>query len=271
MGQGRAAKTDLAGALRNKKFEQTVNTIGVSQLFVEVDNKVCLTAGDGDDDQWNELDEGESTIMSQEQGRAAEIINLSEEERHLKRQDSSFITDLYTGDENQQDDDDPVAESTSTVPESTRVSSSNIELRGDDNPPESHQSEENLPDSNQIKSTVKTLQKNDSSSRTQDSESKKSSKEEPTTPQTLPKLKAKKKEKVMKHIMELSVSNPGTQQPLRLSFWDYGGQDKFIGLHHLYLSRYCVFLLVFNMKWLLPGASRKDECLEYLTGWLNSF
>jgi hypothetical protein len=68
--------------------------------------------------------------MSQEHAvalRAAEI-KLSEEQRLLNRQDSLFITDLLTDEDNQRDDDDPVAELTTTALESTRVTSSNIEL-----------------------------------------------------------------------------------------------------------------------------------------------
>jgi hypothetical protein len=70
--------------------------------------------------------------------------------------------------------------------------------------------------------------------------------------------------------MELPDMRAGRKEPLRISLWDYGGQDKFIGMHHLYVSRYCVYLLVFNMKWLLPDACENGECLEYLTAWLNS-
>ena len=135
--------------------------------------------------------------MSQEHAvtlRAAEI-KLSEEQRLLNRQDSLFITDLLTDEDNQRYDDDPVAEFTTTALESTRVTSSNIELlTSDDNPPGSYQGEEDLPDSDQIDSTVKTLQKNDSTSTTRGSEWKKIAEdsEEPTTPQTLPKLKARR-------------------------------------------------------------------------------
>ena len=34
---------------------------------------------------------------------------------------------------------------------------------------------------------------------------------------------------------------------LTLSLWDYGGQDVFLSLHHLFLSRYGVYVVVFDM------------------------
>ena len=53
-------------------------------------------------------------------------------------------------------------------------------------------------------------------------------------------------------------------EPLRLSMWDYGGQDNFYVLHHLYMSRFCVYLVMFNMQWLLGSVWERNECLEFL-------
>ena len=35
---------------------------------------------------------------------------------------------------------------------------------------------------------------------------------------------------------------------LRLSLWDFGGQSVFYALHHLYLTRFAAFAVLFNMK-----------------------
>jgi GTPase SAR1 family protein len=79
------------------------------------------------------------------------------------------------------------------------------------------------------------------------------------------------KEAVAKKMdMELVRSKVGKAEALRLSLWDFGGQDKFYVLHHLYLNRYCVYVVMFNMEWLLPGAPEYDECLAYLYFWLCS-
>ena len=79
------------------------------------------------------------------------------------------------------------------------------------------------------------------------------------------------KETVAKKMdMELVRSKVGKAEALRLSLWDFGGQNKFYVLHHLYLNRYGVYVVMFNMEWLLPGAPEYDGCLEYLDFWLSS-
>ncbi len=62
------------------------------------------------------------------------------------------------------------------------------------------------------------------------------------------------------------------QEPLRVSLLDFGGQEVFYSLHHLYLTRYGVYLVAFNMEWLEPAASdaTKQQCLKFLSFWLNS-
>lgn len=48
---------------------------------------------------------------------------------------------------------------------------------------------------------------------------------------------------------------------IRMSVWDYGGQTVFYSLHHLFLTQYGVFLVVFKLSEVLP---------EYLEFWLKS-
>ena len=54
---------------------------------------------------------------------------------------------------------------------------------------------------------------------------------------------------------------------IRISIWDYGGQSVFYTLHHLFLTRFGVYLVVFNLTELLE---RPDESSNYLLFWLNS-
>ena len=70
----------------------------------------------------------------------------------------------------------------------------------------------------------------------------------------------------------LSIAQGGAEQALRLSLWDFAGQDVFYSLHHLYLTRYGVYLVMFNMEWLCSSAGDvvKAECLAFLRFWLNS-
>jgi hypothetical protein len=53
----------------------------------------------------------------------------------------------------------------------------------------------------------------------------------------------------------------GKEEPLRLTLMDYGGQKVFLSLHRMFLKRRSVFVLVFNMMWLL-ASGLKDKCDE---------
>lgn len=58
---------------------------------------------------------------------------------------------------------------------------------------------------------------------------------------------------------------------LTLSIFDYGGQSVFNVIHHLFLTRYGVYVLVFNMEWLVSTNSADHKrCLSYLRFWMNS-
>ena len=67
----------------------------------------------------------------------------------------------------------------------------------------------------------------------------------------------------------------GGKEKMRMSVWDFGGQDTFYGLHHLYMGRSCVYVIMFNMEWCLPGHSC-NKCqggskhLDFLAFWLDS-
>jgi len=57
---------------------------------------------------------------------------------------------------------------------------------------------------------------------------------------------------------------------LRLSLWDYGGQKVFYALHHLYLTRFAAYVVIFNMEWLAAEGPARDEALGFLRFWLGS-
>jgi GTPase SAR1 family protein len=81
---------------------------------------------------------------------------------------------------------------------------------------------------------------------------------------------------------QLVLQRSTEAEPFRIKLMDFGGQKAFYSLHHLYLSRHGVYLLVFNMEWLvgprasvqkahgLDGSSTCDSSLSFLSFWLNS-
>lgn len=54
---------------------------------------------------------------------------------------------------------------------------------------------------------------------------------------------------------------------VRMSIWDYGGQDVFYTLHHLFLTKYGVYLIVFDQLKIL---SQEEGPTKFLKFWLNS-
>ena len=60
----------------------------------------------------------------------------------------------------------------------------------------------------------------------------------------------------------------GQEEPLRLTLMDYGGQKVFLSLHRMFLKRRSVFVLVFNMMWLLDSGDKdkREETFEMLGG-----
>ena len=57
---------------------------------------------------------------------------------------------------------------------------------------------------------------------------------------------------------------------LQLVISDFGGQKVFASFQHLFIRKNGVFVVVFNMEWLLQDSTCKQRCLEYLRFWLNS-
>ena len=52
--------------------------------------------------------------------------------------------------------------------------------------------------------------------------------------------------------------------------WDYGGQEIFHCLHPLFLGRYGVYLIVFNMERMVGTEAQRAACLKDLRFWLSS-
>jgi len=56
---------------------------------------------------------------------------------------------------------------------------------------------------------------------------------------------------------------------LMLSLWDFGGQEVFYSMHHIFLTKSGVYVLVCDLRKLRNENSR-DEAVRYLSFWLNS-
>mmetsp|Transcript_4380 Transcript_4380/g.5815 ORF Transcript_4380/g.5815 Transcript_4380/m.5815 type:complete len:879 (-) Transcript_4380:1011-3647(-) len=56
-------------------------------------------------------------------------------------------------------------------------------------------------------------------------------------------------------------------QPICFSIWDLGGQTVFYSMHHLFLTRYGIYLLIFDMRELFEN---ETVAVHYLKFWINS-
>ena len=70
---------------------------------------------------------------------------------------------------------------------------------------------------------------------------------------------------VMKYLAEVKVSDAD----LILSLFDFGGQSVFNIIHHLFLTSYGVYLLVFNMMDILDD-NKREQSLSEMSFWINS-
>uniref|UniRef100_A0A7S3PIY2 non-specific serine/threonine protein kinase n=1 Tax=Aplanochytrium stocchinoi TaxID=215587 RepID=A0A7S3PIY2_9STRA len=59
-----------------------------------------------------------------------------------------------------------------------------------------------------------------------------------------------------------------TNESIDVTIWDYGGQKVFYTMHHLFLTEYGIYLLVFNLKDIV--GKKVKESLDYLDFWLSS-
>jgi GTPase SAR1 family protein len=65
-------------------------------------------------------------------------------------------------------------------------------------------------------------------------------------------------------------SESSETESLKLLLEDFGGQNIFYDLYSILFSEYGVYILVFNMKWLMEGCERRDDALSYLRYWLST-
>ena len=73
-------------------------------------------------------------------------------------------------------------------------------------------------------------------------------------------------------VLDFMDANAHSKSKVNFSIWDLGGQRVFYALHHVFLSRYGVYLTVFDMRKLSQSATAdtRDEALAFLRHWLHS-
>ena len=71
-------------------------------------------------------------------------------------------------------------------------------------------------------------------------------------------------------LMKTLANNVMTNSKVVLGIFDFGGQDVFMVIHHLFLTLFGFYIIVFNMEDLRGGAETQEKCKKYLFFWVNS-
>ena len=78
-------------------------------------------------------------------------------------------------------------------------------------------------------------------------------------------------EEIINNYGDVDIQNllQGAENTLKLGIWDYGGQEIFYAVHHLFLTRFGVYLVLFDMRKILKPETRSDS-INFIRFWLNS-
>lgn len=71
-------------------------------------------------------------------------------------------------------------------------------------------------------------------------------------------------------ILRAPKSKQSKDADVSFTIWDYGGQEVFYALHHIFLSDKGLYLVVFDMRDFLDSEAAKTSAVGFLKFWLNS-
>jgi len=77
-----------------------------------------------------------------------------------------------------------------------------------------------------------------------------------------------KEEKITREFNQSLLTHFG-RNDLILSLWDFGGQSVFYAMHHIFLTKTGIYIMVFDMRELL-NLSAQADALSYVAFWLKS-
>lgn len=76
---------------------------------------------------------------------------------------------------------------------------------------------------------------------------------------------------LIKYDEDMLLQSKANEKAITIAIWDFGGQEVFYTLHHLFLTEYSVYLLMFDMRKILTKNERvRANALKYISFWVNS-
>ena len=248
IGEGRAGKTALSNSIMGRGYEETMSTVGIREEICDVDLSYASIGGG----QWLEykppVKQLEHALASQLQ-----VANIpSSSGSHIVSVTSVVVDTHGSGAAEFKEENDEGSGPLDPLPiRSRNLLDPQIQISQD------------IPLA-VCTSSISPLQKQTAISA--DSDMGTSSSRVPSESESV-------YTNIMGTIDETLVKELGktvTPSNIVVSVSDYGGQDVFYALHHLFMTRNAVYIVVFNMEWLLEAGPVRDKALSYLRFWINS-
>jgi GTPase SAR1 family protein len=243
VGEGRAGKTALANSLIGKSFEETVSTLGINQLTCDVKvASVGSTAWDVCSNPTRELELALAKIVAESR--------QNQKQQQITSQPQTSATTTTTSALDLQrlrrqlpssldEDSKPVIALEVTAIETGNLDVASIESNnGEKTESANHITDADLSGNNcDRKASLTTLSVDESA------------------------------------LIKCLANNVQFNSKYILSIFDFGGQSIFDVIHPFFLTHYGIYVIAFNMEWLLPHMKDSKEykdCLQYISFWLNN-
>jgi GTPase SAR1 family protein len=261
VGEGRAGKTALANSIIGKDFDDTASTIGINLVTCDVK---YATVG-GDKASWSEYSKPDKEL----EAALVEMI-LNEKAGRIPSHQPDAIVKSGQAAKSMFDDVDPltVQVNTTIYQESDSASNQSSHIEEDTEIKSNFLTQAKLRTAN-----LEPVSSVDSRLTPATEKPAQSSVTESISNQlSIATTKAKNNKPVDDElVMKCLANNIKTDSKFVLSIFDFGGQSVFNVIHPFFLTRYGVYLIVFNMQWFLdPDERIRMECISYLTFWVNS-
>ncbi len=271
VGEGRAGKTAFSNSVIGREFEQTQSTIGITETTVCSVDRHQLTKGERGgfveiEENNSELASALASVIKQQRKKKTDDkvdqgnLSMNHLLTDLGKERTAAATHARFGEEEANGSDSRSEVLSGEITMKAHAPASTMPIKTEAHPREKH-----FVQPETVTTTGISSSKPSEAATSATTTATTISKEVVTT--TTPSLQVDEAE-VMKC---LSASTKlRSDDSLVLSVYDYGGQSVFDVIHHLFLTRYGMYALCFNMEWLLDGSPDTKRCLKYLLKWLNS-
>eukprot|EP01041_Mallomonas_annulata_P000218 gene218-395_t len=288
VGQGRAGKTAFANSLIGKDFERTASTVGINELTCDVKH----AAVGRDTAHWVTYNAPEKlyetalakSMYDTNNGKAkskSESVEIGGKDSNINGNNDVFVSNISDNQNIRPSNSGSFLNDTEGA-NNTNFSSSTV-IDDNSKPNFKQKSPIKSPRGSEIDDGVSTMDGSDATSRSQQS-----------VTQKAPKKRDIDGELVMKTLANKVV----TESKFILSVYDFGGQEVFNVIHPFFLTRYGIYIVVFNMECIFSSdetvivvATEKnnddntnsnddddddavevnvEKCMAFLSFWINS-